>query len=109
MILALSAVPANAAFLDGNEFLDRCESTTDYDDGVCDGFVAGVVAMGLGVVENRTFALGQRLRSACVPPGVKFEQLRDVAVQYLQDNPEKRHFAAAASVWVAVAEAFPCD
>lgn len=48
-------------------------------------------------------------RRACVPKkGVNIGQLADVVVQWLQTNPQARHYAAAGLVAEAVSKAFPC-
>jgi hypothetical protein len=35
-------------------------------------------------------------------------QLADIAVNYLRDHPEQRHYVASADVALALASAFPC-
>jgi len=44
----------------------------------------------------------------CVPPNIQYDQAVDLTQAYLRDHPEVRHHSAAASVVVAMAQAFPC-
>jgi hypothetical protein len=47
-------------------------------------------------------------RRACLPEVSVAGQARDVAVRYLTDHPESRHYTAASLVAEALEEAFPC-
>ncbi|MEB8389308.1 Rap1a/Tai family immunity protein [Rhodobacteraceae bacterium KMM 6894] len=44
-----------------------------------------------------------------IPPAAPNEQLRDIVVKYLQDNPEKRRETARFLVLSAYRDAFPCQ
>lgn len=44
----------------------------------------------------------------CVPSGVTNSQLADVAYQYLDSNPAKRHLSAAYLMRVSFQTAYPC-
>jgi len=72
----------------------------------CRGFVAGVVdAMAAAQFANGTVA-GWR---TCPSKDVNLKQALDSAVAFLTSHPELRHWAAAALVAEALAEAFPCS
>lgn len=92
-----------ANFLSGNTLLEICTSDAPTDDGFCLAYVMGAAEMGM-TVEQR----GSGLKDACIPRGVTPDQFIDVVVKYLKENPEKRHFGAAISVWAAIAKAFAC-
>jgi Rap1a immunity proteins len=44
----------------------------------------------------------------CHPAESTLAQARDVVCKYLRDNPAKRHYNTASSVWSAQSEAWPC-
>ena len=101
------APPAHAAFLTGNELLEKClqQAPVYLEMGTCAGFVGGVAdAMSAAQTFGRTM-MGWR---ACVPPGVTAWQARDVVVWFLTYHPEVRRYAAAVPVAQALAQAFPC-
>jgi hypothetical protein len=45
---------------------------------------------------------------ACVPDGVTGSQVNDVAMKYLAEHPQQRHFSAPSLIAKALSEAFPC-
>jgi hypothetical protein len=44
----------------------------------------------------------------CIPAESTLAQARDVVCKYLRDNPAKRHYNTASSVWMAQSQAWPC-
>ena len=44
----------------------------------------------------------------CIPAEATLAQARDVVCKYLRDNPAKRHYNTASSLWLAQSEAWPC-
>jgi hypothetical protein len=44
----------------------------------------------------------------CTPAGSTLAQARDVVCNYLRDNPAKRHYNTASSVWSAQSQGWPC-
>ena len=91
-------------FYSGNALWEMCRS----DEGTlmwatCMGYV-------VGVAEFTDREAGAPLGTeACIPKGVTQFQLRDVVVQYLEENPDKRHLPAQLLVYAAVSLAFPCE
>ncbi len=45
----------------------------------------------------------------CLPEGVIADQLKDIVVIHLQNNPSRRHKPAVLEVMLAWSEAFPCS
>lgn len=83
----------------GNTLFRACEGGAgSFRDGVCVGFVFGVVDM-----HN---AAG--LKMFCVPEGVTGGQLKDIAKKYLAEHPGERHLPASFLVIKALKETFPC-
>jgi hypothetical protein len=88
---------ANADVWTGNKIYDLCKMSQDF----CDGYVAGV-----GDIMSR--GPTQTSWHACVPGGVTISQLKDIAIIFLRDNPQKRHLSAASLIEESLARAFPC-
>jgi hypothetical protein len=44
----------------------------------------------------------------CIPAESNLAQPRDVMCKYLRDNPAKRHYNTASSIWLAQSQAWPC-
>ena len=45
----------------------------------------------------------------CAPNGMEGQQLNDTICKYLDDNPERRHWAAGTNIYNALDSAFPCE
>jgi hypothetical protein len=44
----------------------------------------------------------------CIPAGSTLAQARDVVCKHLRDNPAKRYYNTASSVWTAQSQVWPC-
>jgi Rap1a immunity proteins len=44
----------------------------------------------------------------CIPAESTLAQARDAVCNYLRDNPAKRHYNTASSLWLAQSQAWPC-
>jgi hypothetical protein len=85
----------------GNQFLSLCNLDREGD---CLGYVAGVTDTLLSLQAAKPH-MGYCIR---IPAAVTGGQLRDIAVKYLQEHPEERHYTAASEVILAMLNAFPC-
>jgi len=85
----------HTGWYDGNQLYRWC---TGGDRSGCLGYVTGVAS-----VESALNAI-----AVCFPQAVTADQLRDVAIAYLRNNPAKRHESALVNVSSAFLEAFPC-
>jgi len=85
------------AFIVGNELLRACSGDSP---GYCLGYVTGIA----DVLLTGNAVNGFR---ACIPKAEP-NQLKDIVIQYLQQNPSRRHFGARGLVADAISEAFPC-
>jgi Rap1a immunity proteins len=104
LLSAQAPAAAQGVYRTGNELLSDCrQETGDFLSGVCTGYITAT---------NDLISTYQITKSAtrliCVPVDVTVGQLRGIVVQYLIVNPDKRHYAAASSVLVALYAAFPC-
>ncbi len=88
----------------GNELLNYCQSPSQT---AAWGFCQGYVASMIDTEGFDTFALSLR-PVFCIPTGVTIKQLADIAIKYLVENPDRRHFGAASLIWGAMRDAFPC-
>ena len=110
ILTGLASVQANAApsmqgYFDGKRLYDDCHNTPDpMSQGFCIGYVSGLVDLDLayaGLIE------GYRPQF-CIRSAVNPVHLKDIVIQYLEANPEQRHYPAAGSVLMALSSAFPC-
>ena len=101
-LFAISMTPACASdtmdvYLTGDDLLAECRTSllfcTGYAMAVADALSAGEVIAGW---------------EACPPDDVTYEQIVNVIVDYLNDNPDTLGEAAVALTAVAFHEAFPC-
>jgi hypothetical protein len=87
----------------GNGLYESCTSESNFEQGVCLGFVKGfIVAIELGELGR------EKLFNFCIPPNVTVGQGVDIFVNYLRAHPESRHLPASAILATALIEAFPC-
>jgi Rap1a immunity proteins len=85
----------NTGWYDGNELYRWC---TGADRSGCLGYVTGVAS-----VEAALNAI-----PICFPAKATANQLRDVVIAYLRDNPADRHMSALVLVSNAYVASFPC-
>jgi len=92
------------SFETGSSILETCESEVWYNKGYCSGYIIGVsdTADTLALWDGSPVLI-------CIPDGVTAGQLWKVVVKYLNENPEKLHFAADSLVLAALEGAFPCE
>jgi Rap1a immunity proteins len=110
-------------FQTGNTLLALCTSADAGEKGVCLGYVEGVTDAVTNATNNAYFRrTGTTIKpiephwlpgsfvppTACISAGVTGNQVRDIAVQYLQANPASRNDAAFPLVGAALEQAFPC-
>lgn len=103
MLLVGVASPASSktAWVSGNYLYDLCKGTDTFGQVGCSSYVIGV-ADALNQIQV------DGLSQFCVPKGAVIEQITDVARKYLNENPERRHFAAHSLVTTALSKSFPC-
>jgi len=98
--------PANAGYISyetGNSLLKNCESESNYELGICLGFVIGVAE-----AANNIVGLYQITPTYCISTEVTQGQLRKVFINYANDNPQDLHYGASDLILNAFAKAFPC-
>lgn len=96
----LACTPVSAAFYDGHSLYAACSEdkvmATTYAVGVLD---AAHLYQSLSGVRDRV----------CIEVGVQASQVGEVACNYLEDNPQNRHWLAADVVAESAAAAWPCQ
>ena len=85
----------------GNQLLAECEVNYMELNLLCLGYIRGVY----DASEGKTW-IGHPY---CTPDGVSDEELRKVAVKYMNDNTHSLHFSAHMLVQGAFLKAFPCE
>ena len=101
MALTVLTVEARADFQDGNQLYAHCTSNAGYDQGVCQGYVEGVV-------DHMGWVRLALHKPQCVPDGTKASQIRDVVKNYIRDQPQDRSYEASSLVIFAVTKAWNC-
>ena len=91
------STPASAYFYTGSQLLALCESSESFEDGLCVGAILGHYDMLL--------ALGYSCRNDRLPTR---QQIREVVVKYLKNNPAKLSGRAATLTYFALLSAFDC-
>jgi len=103
MISLLMLLAANNVFVTGNELYGQCTGTSE-EQLICLSYITGV-ADGMTVTQ---VVYEPSPGFACIPDGVNRQQVRDIVVKYMTNNPESRHMHAGAVIIVALKNAFPC-
>jgi hypothetical protein len=103
-ICAVACTPVPAQWVDGNGLYSDCEKGNLK----CYGYIFGLIDA-LDLSELLTDKPPLPKAKTCMPAEVTGQQLRDVVLEFLRDNPAKRHLAAAVLVAKALSDAFPCE
>ena len=85
----------------GNDYYAACKTTAQdspYIDGVCDGYLSGVVD---------TLNIRMKTPVFCVPDGVTNGQTKAIFEKYLKEHPEKRDAPIIALLAFALHDAWP--
>ena len=120
--MGLLAVPhaGDAQSITGNSLFEACTSDNQTLAGFCIGYLIGqtegqfwgalLFTQGAGIdLETGDFnSMANMMFQHCVPQDATNQQLRDVVVTYLTENPATRHETARSLVWEAYRAAFPC-
>lgn len=117
--VAIQPVIASTQSLDGNFLWGACNGFSESETAFCYGYILGANDGGmytalsvlsqtnnrdlLSTLEDISSALGY-----CTPNTATSEQVVDVVVSYLRENPEVRHKPAQVLFTDAMTEAFPC-
>lgn len=98
----VATASSTVSFLQANKLYSLCESSSEIDKGICEGYIMGVNdSMYSGHLGN--------LFQACIPQGVSPAQTRLITIKYMKTVPEKLHFVADGIVVEALARTFPCQ
>ena len=97
LVAATPAAAQRVSKVDGNKLASLCRAS---DVKGCDAYVAGV-ADALG-------ELREDAHVACIPVRVTTDQMRDVVLKYLHDEPQDRELPGGRLTMRALAKAWPC-
>jgi len=95
--------PAAAYFLDGDELMNHCSANVAderFDPAVCVTYI-------MGAYDGFMFQRLVRNQPRCTPRTLTAGKLREVVVEYLQNNPDNRALDASALVWNAIIAEWP--
>lgn len=102
-LTALFPMKSRANFVNGNDLQGWCQSQSKADQGICRGFVVGVIDM----IQSGKQGRGLKV-DVCFPESITLAQAMDVATKWLTNHPQNRHFVASDLVKASMEEAFPC-
>lgn len=120
--LLASGAAADDDNLSANTLYDACTADTGEEQGFCVGYLIGFhegrkfgsmtalnsTSSGVATADELDL-IGDVLAGYCLPPGVQYNQLFEIAINFMRDNPETRHETARSQVWQSFVEAFPCE
>jgi hypothetical protein len=113
VVIALANAPAGRAqdprtpgYVNGDRLIYRCISDDHADDGLCLGYILGVIdAMQAAQASGGALLFGWRARPS---PDATAQRLRDAVVRFLMAHPQTRLSSASGLVAKALSDAFPC-
>lgn len=93
------------AFQNGKQMAKHCtvDQRSAFEDGVCMGYIISVVD-----TLAWTVALDALEVPYCLPEEVAPEQLKEVVIKYLEENPANIEFASPPLIVAAFSDAYPC-
>lgn len=102
LLVAASPASSNAGIHDftGNTLYNTCRANDGPSMISCFRYIGGVV-------DGVSLSHPDGKEPFVIPDDASITQVRDVVVNYLRDNPDKRHWAAVVLVWNALQGAFP--
>ena len=115
----------SAEALDGNRLYSACTSESPAEKIFCVGYIIGALEglkYGAFIAVSAYEAAHEDERTTpefvdimadlylgyCIPGNANNEQVSDVVISYLRDNPSDRHNTARALITEAFVKAFPC-
>jgi hypothetical protein len=90
---------SSTAFMNGNQLYERCEGQDLFKQGVCTGYI-------LGVMDDLQSTRSLAHLPPCGSDQITVKQLHDVVVKYLRDNPAQRHYSAVSLAGYAIIKAW---
>ncbi len=98
--LALAA-PARAEYFEtGRDLYQKCKAAGTASQVFCFGFIIGIA----DVMEDNSLDG----RSACIPKDATIQQVAEVVIRFLEDNPDIRDFTGESLTVQALSERYPC-
>ena len=118
IVWVFGSIAAWAQSIDGNALMEMCEGSSEAESAFCWGYVFGANDGGmytaLEVLQKTndgkvpSTAEISSLLGYCTPNAVTSQQMVDIFVSYLRENPERRHQPAQVLFTNAMTDAFPC-
>src|ERR1700722_8392144 len=103
LVICISQTKADGAFafMSGNDLLQACAAADTYSQGMCNGYLEGVLDLQTQVRDASKL-------DPCLPTGIDGEKIKNVVVQYLRPHPAIRAYPAGALVTTAIAANWAC-
>jgi hypothetical protein len=103
---ALAAGSPFGGFFSGNQVYDTCTGGNPATDTACMSYIAGVMDELVTFDEVMSKSIDPTM--ACVPTGVTVEQIKDLVVKFMRDNPKVRNNRASSIVSEVILTNYPC-
>ena len=105
--LGLNALPARADFMSGKVLASLCASDVDWESGGCVGYIVGVA----DAFDHRhlTSTGGADGGKYCIPDSATREEIVELVVKSLDENPDKLDSLALHLASNAFISAFDCN
>ena len=103
LALALVIAPAAARaeyFETGRDLYQKCRAAGTASQVFCFGFIIGIA----DVMEDNSLDG----RSACIPKDATIQQVAEVVIRFLDDNPDIREFTGESLTVQALSDKYPC-
>ncbi|WP_416832988.1 MAG: Rap1a/Tai family immunity protein [Erythrobacter sp.] len=116
-MLQPNSASAQSSFLaTGNDFMETCGSSEELESLVCLGYVRGYVTGHIsGTLNARSFQQTWTpdaplvTDTFCLPDGFNYQQVVDVILRFLEENPAIRHEPLGLLIHLAMRQNFPCS
>ena len=107
LYFGLSALPAQADFMNGNILAGLCAADEEWESGGCVGYIVGVADSLDHLHMSRTG--GADGGKYCIPDSATRQEIVKLVVKSLNKNPDKLDNLAVHLVWNAFIDAFDCN
>lgn len=98
MFIAMALIAQPAHSLNGNQWLENSRSDSELSRIAAFAFLSGTLKT----------LMYSGMANACpdVPDEVNTEQVKEIIIKWLEDNPENRHFEMPMIAWAALGDAY---
>lgn len=108
VLFLLSALPARADFISGDQLRLYCTSQDPNDDAICIVYITGAFDA-LTSMDQLAQTTSNAAPQFCPSAEVGPEELKQLTLAYLQQPDTNLDFGASLLIWAAATQAFGCE